>query len=109
MGKKIGITKVCPNCKYIIVFAANYTGTGKEEGECPKCHMRYTKEISQKTIITLTLLAIIVAMIFYKNKESEAEKFNCSSFKTQPEAQGQYRKSLDRDGDGLACESLPIK
>lgn len=31
----------------------------------------------------------------------------CSDYATQEEAQANYSRSLDRDGDGIACESLP--
>ncbi len=47
----------------------------------------------------------------------EENVYNCSNFKTQPEAQEVYdtcttaenrdRHGLDRDGDGIACQSLP--
>lgn len=47
----------------------------------------------------------------------EQNVYNCSDFKTQPEAQEVYdtcnrpenrdRHGLDRDGDGVACQSLP--
>jgi hypothetical protein len=47
----------------------------------------------------------------------EENVYNCSNFKTQPEAQEVYdtcttaenrdRHGLDRDGDGVACQSLP--
>lgn len=44
------------------------------------------------------------------------DEYNCSDFKTQPEAQSFFAKAggtskdtnrLDGDGDGVACESLP--
>jgi hypothetical protein len=41
------------------------------------------------------------------------EKKNCSDFRTQEEAQKAYEsdkdcyKNLDKDHDGVACESLP--
>lgn len=38
-------------------------------------------------------------------------RISCKSFKTQAEAQAYYKKSgnrsLDRDGDGRACDCLP--
>ncbi len=47
----------------------------------------------------------------------EQNVYNCSDFATQPEAQEVYdtctsadnrdRHGLDRDGDGIACQSLP--
>ncbi len=47
----------------------------------------------------------------------EENVYNCSNFKTQPEAQEVYdtcntpenrdRHGLDRDGDNIACQSLP--
>ena len=47
----------------------------------------------------------------------EENVYNCSNFKTQSEAQEVYdtctsaenrdRHGLDRDGDGIACQSLP--
>lgn len=47
----------------------------------------------------------------------EENVYNCSDFTTQPEAQEVYdtchttetpdRHGLDRDGDGVACQSLP--
>ncbi|MCA9359366.1 excalibur calcium-binding domain-containing protein [Candidatus Kaiserbacteria bacterium] len=47
----------------------------------------------------------------------EENVYNCGDFKTQPEAQEVYdtceteekrdRHGLDRDGDGVACQSLP--
>lgn len=47
----------------------------------------------------------------------EENVYNCDLFKTQPEAQEVYdtctnasnrdRHGLDRDGDGIACQSLP--
>ncbi len=47
----------------------------------------------------------------------EENVYNCADFKTQPEAQEVYdtcnqpenrdRHGLDRDGDGVACQSLP--
>lgn len=47
----------------------------------------------------------------------EENVYNCSNFKTQPEAQEVYdtctsaenrdRHGLDKDGNGLACQSLP--
>jgi Excalibur calcium-binding domain len=47
----------------------------------------------------------------------EENVYNCGDFKTQPEAQEVYdtchtsenidRHGLDRDGDGIACQSLP--
>lgn len=47
----------------------------------------------------------------------EENVYNCSDFATQPEAQEVYdtcntpenrdRHGLDRDGDGVACQSLP--
>lgn len=47
----------------------------------------------------------------------EENVYNCSNFKTQPEAQEVYdtctnpdnrdRHGLDRDGDSIACQSLP--
>ncbi len=48
----------------------------------------------------------------------EENVYNCSNFKTQSEAQEVYdtctstenrdRHGLDRDGDGIACQSLPV-
>jgi len=44
---------------------------------------------------------------------SPCEKKNCDDFKTQDEAQEAYEsnkdcyKNLDKDNDGVACESLP--
>jgi Excalibur calcium-binding domain len=48
----------------------------------------------------------------------EENVYNCSDFKTQGEAQEVYdtcnkpdnrdRHGLDRDGDGVACQSLPV-
>lgn len=44
---------------------------------------------------------------------SPCEKKNCNDFKTQEEAQDVYEsdkdcyKNLDKDNDGVACESLP--
>jgi hypothetical protein len=46
---------------------------------------------------------------------SPCEKKDCNDFKTQEEAQAAFDsdpkcyKNLDRDGDGVACESLPKK
>ena len=47
----------------------------------------------------------------------EENVYNCTNFKTQPEAQEVYdtcttpanrdRHGLDRDGNGIACQSLP--
>lgn len=53
-----------------------------------------------------------------KSIGKHAKDYNCSDFATQPEAQAFFEKAggrsndmyrLDRDKDGIACESLPKK
>lgn len=51
-------------------------------------------------VVLLVLMGVLMTKVIL------AEKIKCSSFKTQAEAQAHYRPSLDRDGDGIACESL---
>lgn len=63
----------------------------------------------------LTHLALPLAVLVISQPAFAAKK--CSDFKTQQEAQAHYEKlkksgqtgwkSLDRDGDGRACDCLP--
>jgi len=75
-----------------------------------------------KIIVWSAIIGIIVFIgysIFRNSKSSyntEGKDYNCSDFTTQKEAQVFFESEggptedyhgLDRDGDGVACESLP--
>ncbi|MFD1416276.1 excalibur calcium-binding domain-containing protein [Oceanobacillus jeddahense] len=63
----------------------------------------------------LTLAAFFSILLMFGTAQSvfAADSLNCSDFDTQQEAQEHYDKDpsdpdgLDRDNDGIACESLP--
>ncbi len=68
--------------------------------------------------ITRPALALAAAALIVTGGAAPAhaggtDQFNCSDFATQGEAQAVYDadrsdpNDLDRDGDGIACESLP--
>lgn len=57
--------------------------------------------------IFIVLFGILIGSIFVYNLCVSNEYKRCSDFKTQKEAQANYRSYLDRDHDGVACESLP--
>ena len=54
---------------------------------------------------------LTIALIFLSFFSHQAIAKSCKSFKTHAEAQKYYEahkaKSLDRDGDGSACDCLP--
>lgn len=56
-------------------------------------------------------LALLVAVVLILPTPAMAKRVSCKSFKTQAAAQAYYvkhkAKSLDRDGDGRACNCLP--
>jgi hypothetical protein len=64
-----------------------------------------------KKLIIIAFCAISLASCTCGS--SPCEKKNCDDFKTQKEAQKAYDsdkdcyKNLDKDNDGVACESLP--
>jgi hypothetical protein len=59
------------------------------------------------------MLVLMISLSSCTCGSSPCEKKNCSDFKTQKEAQKAYDsdkecyKNLDKDNDGIACESLP--
>lgn len=72
----------------------------------------------KKTVVSTLLAAGVTAVLCLPASASlpalaAARDLNCSDFSTQQEAQAAYDKDksdpnhLDRDKDGIACESLP--
>lgn len=67
----------------------------------------------KKTRLTLAVLFSVLLTFGAAQAVFAADDLNCSDFDTQPEAQAHYDADpsdpdgLDRDGDGIACESLP--
>jgi len=69
------------------------------------------------SVITLTGCTGDVGMNTNRtNSDCSSNKYNCSNFDTHNEAQALFEAcggvqndvhQLDRDGDGLACETLP--
>ncbi len=66
--------------------------------------------------IILVAIVLIVVFAFHKKKSSIAGDKNCTDFKTHAQAQKFYEDNggpakdpyqLDRDRDGIACETLP--
>lgn len=59
---------------------------------------------------TIVLLCSLLS-VFFTSMSVSAGRVSCKNFKTQSEAQGYFikhkAKSLDRDGDGQACDCLP--
>ncbi|WP_232376469.1 excalibur calcium-binding domain-containing protein [Amycolatopsis aidingensis] len=61
----------------------------------------------------MTVSALLISGMVGVGSASAAQDLNCSDFDTQPEAQEVLDSTpgdphgLDRDGDGIACESLP--
>lgn len=59
---------------------------------------------------TIALLFNVLST-FLVSMSASAGRVSCKSFKTQSEAQAYFikhkAKSLDRDGDGQACDCLP--
>lgn len=106
--KKSGKTIPCPNpeCKQKVWQKFTFVGgTGDGEIKCSSCGKRLKVVISQKTIITLTILGIVL-IIAILNEAVIAEKLNCSVFKTWEDAQQHYQLKLDHDRDGSACDAL---
>lgn len=70
-------------------------------------------ESSGTSIWPIIILILVGVSIFYffSSNSIIAERFNCSSFKTQEQAQRYFDKNndrrLDRDDDKQACEHLP--
>lgn len=71
-------------------------------------------------VLIIIIIAILIGHLIFKNlnssRNSEYGDYDCSDFTTQKEAQRFFEKeggplkdyhNLDRDGDGVACESLP--
>lgn len=64
-----------------------------------------------KKIVLMAILAM--GLTYCTCGSSPCEKKNCDDFKTQKEAQKAYEsdkdcyRNLDKDKDGVACESLP--
>lgn len=58
-----------------------------------------------------TILVCITISSLALSMSTSAQRVSCKSFKTQSEAQSYFvkhkAKSLDRDGDGYACDCLP--
>lgn len=56
-------------------------------------------------------LALLMAFALVLPVSAMAKRVSCKSFSTQSAAQAYYNKhkakSLDRDGDGRACDCLP--
>lgn len=61
-------------------------------------------------VLLLVLLTIIIGTFFINVKKTD---YNCDDFKTQYKAQQKFNQfyfdkyHLDKDKDGIACESLP--
>ncbi|OBX79144.1 excalibur calcium-binding domain-containing protein [Faucicola atlantae] len=57
------------------------------------------------------IIAVIASTICLAPTANAKGRVSCKSFKTQAQAQAYYvknkAKSLDRDGDGRACDCLP--
>lgn len=59
----------------------------------------------------LTFILFVISMALYSCET--CDKKTCSDFSTQSEAQATFESDkncyddLDRDNDGIACESLP--
>lgn len=57
--------------------------------------------------------AVVIGLLAIANPTQAREDLDCSDFATQEEAQAVLEEDpsdphrLDRDGDGIACESLP--
>ena len=60
-----------------------------------------------------TILIFMLSVFLFSCGSAPCEKKTCKDFKTQKEAQEAYDsdpdcyKNLDKDNDGVACESLP--
>lgn len=63
ISKNLGKTVPCPACKEPIVYQASYTGEGKEISTCPHCGERFKRTITQKMIITLSKIVIVVIIV----------------------------------------------
>jgi hypothetical protein len=62
-------------------------------------------------VIAVVVIIFIGAAIFGSSRSTDVDR-DCSDFSTQLEAQQYFDENgdvdnLDRDGDGVACESLP--
>ena len=74
-SKNTGVTKSCPDCKKAMIFKANYTGEGTEEFMCKHCGSLFNRTITQKTVITLTKIFLVMFVLwttaYYLTSNSE--------------------------------------
>lgn len=77
-SKNLGITKACPECRKTSLMGFIFIGSGTGKTKCPHCKSLLQIDISQKTIITLTKIAVFglfigIAVCFYSlNKKIDA-------------------------------------
>lgn len=61
--------------------------------------------------LKVNVFLITFVILFSVSNSTFAKRVSCKSFKTQSDAQAYFvkhkAKSLDRDGDGKACDCLP--
>lgn len=84
----------------------------------PRIILKRSKPRLNKKLLFATILVIgLMIILSYPNINSNvrASKTRCSGFKVHDEAQlvlqsdPETYSCLDPDGDGLACEDLPLK
>lgn len=114
-----GMTKVCSVCKHIILSEGNFFGIASFKMQCAneacptftsKEKQRVTVGLKYFAIITTLLIVCIISLVSFSI--SNARKITCASFSTHEEAQALFLSnkkkynSLDRNNNGIACESL---
>lgn len=65
-SKNTGISRACPNCRKMVVRAANFSALGSWFMKCPHCKNLLLAEIKPSLIITaLTVAVIILGTIYF--------------------------------------------
>lgn len=63
-SKETGITMACPNCKKTLFQGLQFDGNAlKETLKCPYCNTKLVREVKKKTVVTLTQLLVVSAII----------------------------------------------
>lgn len=60
-----GITIPCSHCKQILIRYINVTGEGSFETLCPHCDGLNKVTITQKTVVTVTLLKVVLVLFLF--------------------------------------------
>lgn len=118
---KKGITLACSTCKHIILSQGIFFGIGRLALQCPNA-LCPTFETKKKQLVTigqnffLTVTTVAVVLFFFTrvyNKIYAKNHITCDSFTWREDAQRAFDtglkkyRSLDKDNDGQACETLP--